>query len=691
MSLDQCLSCTRYEPILGQVYAILDDSQTNVTTVIDDMQMSYMTVDDYNCMTQYDKFWQPAKNVDLNKNSSEKPKTFKDYKWNDTKEEIEAKGFKEEDAKKDDYKNGFVMNWTASQLETQAHHVNEYKKEEKELNKDELDVDLNRELFKDTRGNAVEYEQLVFDIADYEIENFGQGALGEGGSGGNGGAEARRKIVDYALNAVKLCEEGKAQYSQGKRENHDDKAIDGIHYWDCSSLVEAAYRAAGVNVLSGNTVIQYPKYTDKLGGELIPIKSVNEAKPGDVICSAYGVTASTREELQKVSPSKVDHTGIYIGDGKYAHASTHYPDNPKKDIIISQLSNSKKAFAFGRPKALIELDSSGSGPISEQWSREYHQIPDALWNAARFNQSEYDLTKSNMNKYGWKDIVISVSKEKGIDPILVAALIAVESKGDPRDNDAYAGLMQVYGHYGSTTKAGMTDNIKKGIEMYKKKFTHLKQNGWSETNIHVALSAYNSGEGCVTGAAKRSNVNLSTCKIPQLGEALYVHVKAAFPGWSATEKKEYATKVLKAYNFIYNDNMLGLPRENSSQFIKPVPHEINSPFGPRKHPVTGNPNGFHSGIDLKSPAGYDIKASCAGKVTRASVFGGYGNCVEIQHSGKYSTLYAHMSAYNCKVGDNVKQGDVIGKVGSTGMSTGPHLHFEIKENGKAVDPAPFLK
>ena len=96
---------------------------------------------------------------------------------------------------------------------------------------------------------------------------------------------------------------------------------------------------------------------------------------------------------------------------------------------------------------------------------------------------------------------------------------------------------------------------------------------------------------------------------------------------------------------------------------------------------------MHKGTDFAAPMGTPIMASGAGKITRARWCGGGGNCVKIKHNSTYSTLYAHMSKFGrgIKEGVRVKQGQIIGYVGSTGMSTGPHLHYEVIENGKKVN------
>lgn len=124
-------------------------------------------------------------------------------------------------------------------------------------------------------------------------------------------------------------------------------------------------------------------------------------------------------------------------------------------------------------------------------------------------------------------------------------------------------------------------------------------------------------------------------------------------------------------------------------FIRPVPGGVSSGFGNRVHPVYGTVR-LHAGLDYHAAQGTPIGASAPGTVIFAGTFSGYGNTVVVQHTGGYSTLYAHMSAFNVSAGATVSAGDVVGLVGSTGLSTGPHLHFEIRLNGTAIDPAPFL-
>ncbi|MFC4253812.1 peptidoglycan DD-metalloendopeptidase family protein [Croceibacterium xixiisoli] len=117
---------------------------------------------------------------------------------------------------------------------------------------------------------------------------------------------------------------------------------------------------------------------------------------------------------------------------------------------------------------------------------------------------------------------------------------------------------------------------------------------------------------------------------------------------------------------------------------------ISSGFGYRHDPFTGE-SAMHSGLDFRGPIGAPIHAAAAGRISFVGVKSGYGNVVEISHGNGLLTRYAHMSRWQARVGQNVDAGDVIGAIGSTGRSTGPHLHFEVRINDRAVNPRPFLE
>ena len=129
------------------------------------------------------------------------------------------------------------------------------------------------------------------------------------------------------------------------------------------------------------------------------------------------------------------------------------------------------------------------------------------------------------------------------------------------------------------------------------------------------------------------------------------------------------------------------PSKDAPKFRYPLPKKvrISSGFGMRTHPVTGGQK-MHSGVDLGMPTGTPIFAVADGKVESAGSMGNCGYGVRIQHSGGYLSVYCHASKVLATAGQSVKSGDTIALVGSTGMSTGPHLHLGIKLNGEWVDP-----
>ncbi len=133
------------------------------------------------------------------------------------------------------------------------------------------------------------------------------------------------------------------------------------------------------------------------------------------------------------------------------------------------------------------------------------------------------------------------------------------------------------------------------------------------------------------------------------------------------------------------------PSGGSLQY--PVPayrgYKYNSPYGYRTNPISGKQE-FHTGVDLKATMGTDVVAAESGTVIFAGNKGGYGKCVIIDHGNGLSTLYAHNSQLVVSVGQSVKRGEVISKAGTTGYSTGVHLHFEVRINGKHTNPAGYI-
>jgi len=128
---------------------------------------------------------------------------------------------------------------------------------------------------------------------------------------------------------------------------------------------------------------------------------------------------------------------------------------------------------------------------------------------------------------------------------------------------------------------------------------------------------------------------------------------------------------------------------STGQMMYPVIAPITSPFGWRTHPILGYQK-FHAGMDFGAEYGTVIYAADSGTVIFAGWYGGYGNAVIIDHGGGLTTLYGHTSQLYVSEGEVVQKGQPVAAVGSTGFSTGPHLHFEVRANGEPVDPAQFL-
>ena len=149
---------------------------------------------------------------------------------------------------------------------------------------------------------------------------------------------------------------------------------------------------------------------------------------------------------------------------------------------------------------------------------------------------------------------------------------------------------------------------------------------------------------------------------------------------------------LNLYKFEFSEKEFDYFDENGNSIKKTLMKtpingaRLSSSFGKRKHPILGYTK-MHLGTDFAAPTGTPIMASGDGIVTRAQWCGGGGNCVKIKHNSIYQTVYAHMSKFgrDIKKGTRVKQGQIIGYVGSTGLSTGPHLHYEVIENGKKIN------
>ena len=250
----------------------------------------------------------------------------------------------------------------------------------------------------------------------------------------------------------------------------------------------------------------------------------------------------------------------------------------------------------------------------------------------------------------------------GIDPIITGPTTSTR-KPPPRDNKARTGI----------DKAEILDSVDHSLNTIEyrqgKQIQTLSNNAYESadkimealaaTGVKPVLDDDKSGAGGPLLLASTSPVAGFDTKLVDLDEAL--------------ARLEGAKALAKA-----------VPIAN------PVPGmPVSSPFGARRDPLLGM-MAFHSGMDFRAISGSSVLATANGTVTAADYTGGYGNMVEVDHGNGLSTRYGHMSQILVSAGQHVNSGDVLGKVGSTGRSTGPHLHYEVRKNGNAINPASYL-
>jgi murein DD-endopeptidase MepM/ murein hydrolase activator NlpD len=213
-----------------------------------------------------------------------------------------------------------------------------------------------------------------------------------------------------------------------------------------------------------------------------------------------------------------------------------------------------------------------------------------------------------------------------------------------------------------------------------------------ESRQMAALNAYQDGmesrvrrmRGVISDLGlDMAQLEAATPRAPMGGP--FVPVKLG-PDAGAFERQLYRINTTRAQMERLNRTLALVP------YRKPVIGEVEftSGFGVRSDPFLGRP-AMHTGLDFRAQTGDPVRATANGKVVSSGWSGGYGRMVEIDHGNGLSTRYGHLSEINVKNGDVVKIGQVIGEVGSTGRSTGPHLHYETRIDGEAVDPQKFLR
>lgn len=285
----------------------------------------------------------------------------------------------------------------------------------------------------------------------------------------------------------------------------------------------------------------------------------------------------------------------------------------------------------------------------------------------------------------YSPLISKYAKEYGINEYteLIKAVMMQESGGRGSDpmQASECGYNTKYPH----SPGAITDpeySIKCGVQMLA---SVLKAAGCKSPSdmehIKLALQGYNFGGGYITWALEKHG------GYSRANAVEFSQLQAKKTGMSAYGDPDYVEHVLRYYPFgnpsygIVNTGpgKLGLPIQNMKK------SNISSPFGYRKSPG-GIGSKYHKGLDIAFPTGTHVLACEAGKVEVAGWSKGFGKCIIISHGGGVKTTYAHLSKINVTKGQRVVRGQFIGEVGSTGNSTGPHLHLGVSVNGSYVDP-----
>ena len=235
---------------------------------------------------------------------------------------------------------------------------------------------------------------------------------------------------------------------------------------------------------------------------------------------------------------------------------------------------------------------------------------------------------------------------------------------------------------------------------------HLVQSGENVSELAFSLGL---NQDTIISINKITNTRLlqigKVLKIPNQDGILH-NVRQGDTLSSIAEKYKVEPQAVIAANELFSDKLradtdlfipgarldwVRLQEINGDLFIWPVSGIITSPYGYRRDPFNGSRHQFHTGIDIRGGTGTPIKAAMSGRVSKVGYDNVLGNYVMINHHSGYRTLYGHMSVIRVKTGAYVGTGERIGDVGSTGLSTGPHLHFMVYKNGVTVNPRALIK
>lgn len=305
--------------------------------------------------------------------------------------------------------------------------------------------------------------------------------------------------------------------------------------------------------------------------------------------------------------------------------------------------------------------------------------------SAEAQQMEFSFSASALSPdvMQWEDKVLEELRKYGLEQYkdLALVIIHLESRGTLPD------VMQSSESIGlpPNTITDPYESIEVGIRHLNKGIQSMKKHN---VDIQTLIQSYNYGTEFIPYVASKGG------KWTQKLANDYSAQEAKKLGWSSYGDKTYVSKALEHLTISGDSITIDVSFDlEGGKLAFPVPNyetAMSSSYGWRIHPISGERK-FHTGTDIPAPTGTPVIAVADGVVTRASNMGGYGQAVMIDHGSGVVTLYGHNSALKVTAGQKVKGGTVIALVGSTGQSTGPHSHFEVRKNGEYTDPVKWLK
>lgn len=342
----------------------------------------------------------------------------------------------------------------------------------------------------------------------------------------------------------------------------------------------------------------------------------------------------------------------------------------KKEQIqnsISSIDQKKAAQQSALKQALNQKENILDD--KKKKDQEYKQLQSVIQNLnAEIVNIEQDLTESQKNY----DDQVKLFKTRLVAMYEYSDMSSLEILMESKSISDFLDRLELMSFIAQKDKQSVKDLLlaKQSVEYYKKqKMSSLEQKRKLAEDKKQSISQLNASR-----ASLDVQINTISIKLDQLERQEDEMLQ---------QSKALDDKIKKLMK-------RGGSFSGSMAWPVPASYQISSYYGTRMHPILHKLR-FHSGIDIPASKGSSVLSAASGTVIMAGWYGDYGNCIIIDHGGKVATLYGHLSRILISEGDQVKKGEVIGRVGSTGLSTGPHLHFEVRVNGGTVNPMNYYK